>query len=228
MIGVPEIEFSSLEINGFGGAPLPNRLLRLKGATPPALGVIFPGLRYSCDMPLLYYTTRLLLRSGIDVLQVQRDYTQPAYQSAHRLEQLQMLGQDAQAAIAGGLAQGGYSRLVLVGKSIGTLVLAYLGSSLSQPPFVSVWLTPLLDQPLLVEAACSSTAPGLFVAGSGDALYDPAALERIRFTAQAEVQVFPGADHSLELPSDLPGSLAILGEYLQGLGSFLDRNLNHP
>ena len=178
-------------------------------------------------MPLLYYTTRLLLRRSIDVLQVQRDYTQPAYQSAHRLEQLQMLGQDAQAAIMGGLAQEDIR--AWPGRQVDRHIGAGLPRHQPHPAALRVGrASPPPTSRSWSRAACSSTLPGLFVAGSGDALYDPAALERIRSTPQAEVQVFPGADHSLELPSDLPGSLAVLGEYLQGLDSFLDRYLNHP
>ena len=44
VIAVPEIELSSLQINGFGGAPLPNRFLRLKGALAASPGDYFPWL----------------------------------------------------------------------------------------------------------------------------------------------------------------------------------------
>src|SRR5512144_3131343 len=115
----------SLPILGYNSTDVPNRFFQQTRAARE-LAVLLPGLNYTCDMPLLYYPARLLVERGADVLQVHADYTLPAFQSKERVEQVAWLGQDAQAAVQVCMRQRPYERLILIGKSIGTLGLAYL------------------------------------------------------------------------------------------------------
>jgi hypothetical protein len=71
---MPPYEFNSLTFHGFGDKHVPNLFLRQTGSAK-ILAVEYPGLNYSCDMPLLYYPANLLLDRGADVLQVKADYT---------------------------------------------------------------------------------------------------------------------------------------------------------
>ena len=54
-----EFEIQRLPLHGYQGKPVPNLFFRIKQSRP-ALAVIFPGLTYSADMPLLFYTSALL------------------------------------------------------------------------------------------------------------------------------------------------------------------------
>jgi len=215
-----EIEIGNLVIAGQRGEPVPNRFLRQAGAANE-LAVILPGLNYTCDMPLLYYPTRLLMERGADVLQLHADYTAPAFQSRSRLEQVAQLGQEAREAIKAGWAQRAYSRLVLIGKSIGTLGLAYLVTQASYAGATTIWLTPLLRQPWLVQSAMQCSGPALFVAGGGDATYDPVALNMIQDANHAQALILEQANHSLEIPGDPSGSIRLMGKIIDVMGRFL-------
>ena len=78
-----KLSITNLEIRGYKRRQVENRFFQQDGTTE-TLGVIFPGLRYTSDMPLLYYTTKLLTERGGDVLQLWADYTSADYQSLPR------------------------------------------------------------------------------------------------------------------------------------------------
>lgn len=215
---------TSLEILGYAGKAVSNRFFRQK-SVPKTLAVLFPGLWYSCDMPLLFYPMKLLLQHGAEVLQIHTDYTIPTFQNSRPEEREPWLAADSRAALQTGLAQGNYTNLVLVGKSIGTLALAsLLGSHFDQNALL-IWLTPLLRQPALVKAASQYKGPALFIAGTGDGTYDPDALAQIQQTTAAEALLVEGADHSLEIPNDLNQSVAQLSQMIKTMDDFLQRHL---
>src|SRR5512139_2574000 len=143
-----EIRIISLPVSGYNSTSVPNRFFQQAKATR-TLAIVLPGLNYTCDMPLLYYPTRLLVEHGADVLQVYADYTLQAFQSRERVEQVAWLGQDAQGAVQAGMKQRPYDRLILIGKSIGTLSMAYLVTQGGYATATTIWLTPLLRQPWL-------------------------------------------------------------------------------
>lgn len=217
-----ELEITNINIDGHDHQPIPNRFFRHKsGAT--TLGVLFPGLNYTNDMPLLFYTGKVLRLHGADVLQVNTDYTTPEFQALSTAERAQRLSSDAQAALQAGLAQRNYNRLVLAGKSIGTLVLSQLITSGQYSTALTIWLTPLLRQPQLVTAARQLKNPALFLSGTGDSAFDARVMDQIQAETRAEAIIIPGANHSLEIESDLTGSLAALQEVVQGIDAFLDK-----
>lgn len=215
-----EINIYNLMIQGYTDKALPNRFFRQTGEAND-LALVLPGLNYTADMPLLYYPTRLLVERGADVLQVRADYTRPDFQALNRLEQMRWLGADAQAALQAGQRQGDYRRLILLGKSIGTMTMAYLVSLGGYPQATTIWLTPLLRQPWLVEAAMQCRAHALFIVGTGDRTYDQEALERVQDAIAARTLLLPGANHSLEIAGDLQQSLKFMQEILQTIADFL-------
>ena len=91
---------------------------------------------------------------------------------------------------------------------------------------VAIWLTPLLRQARLLQAASSTRLPGLFVASRSDPTFDASGLDRIKTHGQAEALLFDGANHSLEIPGDVFQSLEIMRQVLQGIQSFLENHLD--
>lgn len=215
---MPAVEITTISIRGYAGQPVPNRLFRQAGAQ--RLALILPGLRYTCDMPLLFYPARMLIQRGASVLQVHSDYTQAAFQSASKAEQARWLAEDTQTAYQAGLAAGDFRDVVLIGKSIGTLALASLAASGVEAP--SIWMTPLLRQRQLVETVLRQQGPALFIGSSSDPTFDLAELERIQAAGKGDGLVFPGADHSLEIPGDVFASVDIMRQILERMQAFLD------
>jgi len=217
---MPALKITSISISGYAGNTVPNRFFRQEGAVR-TLAVLFPGMNYSCDMPLLFYPLKLLLAQGAEVLQVRADYTVPAYRSLPPEERAAWLAADARAVVQAARLQGEYGGLVLVGKSIGTIALASLAPL--EPEAVTIWLTPLLHNPLVTKAAEQTRGAALFVAGTADDLYDAAALKRIQAATQAEAELIEGGDHSLEIEGDFFASLRALEQTMRAVAGFLGR-----
>ncbi len=213
-----EIHFSSLPITNAEGKGVPNHFLH-HSRPAPRLAVLFPGLNYTCDMPLLYYTAQLLLARGADVLQLLTDYTGPDFQSLSRPEQAQRAAADAQAAVQEGRSRRPAAQLLLAGKSIGTLALAHLSAVLPGVP--CIWLTPLLRQPLVVDAIRRARGPALLVGGTGDPAFDPQGLAHLAGLPHVQVFSANGANHSLEIPGEPLRSLEVLQAMLQAVDRWL-------
>lgn len=219
---MPDFKFLSLEVNGHANAKLLNRFLKQTGESR-ALAVILPGLNYSCDNPLLYYTTNLCSAHSIDVLQLWANYTGAEFQSLSDEAQLHWLVEDATALIAAGRAQRSYSHLILVGKSIGTLTLgALLDQANTYQDAHLIWLTPLIRYPVVVRSMSHSAKNSLFLAGGADRSFDTNLLGGARRFLSHQHLIIDGADHSLQIPGDLPRSLDVMKQIVAEVETFIN------
>ena len=215
--------FTTIPISGYQARSIANVLIQQPQVTS-TLAVIFPGVNYSCDMPLLYYTARLLGQRNSDVLNLHTEYSQPEYRSLPAAQRAEWISTDATAGVEAALAHREYQKLILIGKSIGTLSLATLIGQEIGAGAITVWLTPLLRHPFMVEAALRFQGPALFISGTGDDLFEADNLNRIQQASRAESIIIDGANHSLEIPGKMEDSLQVLKQVMVGIGSFLDRN----
>jgi len=68
--------------------PIPDNTFFWQEENTDHLALILPGLNYTCDMPLLYYTAQFLIADGADVLQVKYDYTQTPQSKTQSLDEM--------------------------------------------------------------------------------------------------------------------------------------------
>jgi dienelactone hydrolase len=185
--------------------------------------VVFPGYGYRCSGPLLHYATSALTSLGADVLWVEY-----AYDRQQEYGKLEAQGRkvwrftDSKAGLQAALKVRPYRRTTLVGKSLGTRVIAELlthDASLGHARIV--WLTPLLtDQEFRTEVEQLSNC-SLFIIGSADDYYDGAVVDLLRRKPEAKVVVVDGANHSLEINGNLARSVEILGHVVQSIQEFV-------
>jgi hypothetical protein len=222
---MPAYDMLSLEIKGYENLPVKNRFIRLKD-NASALAIILPGILYSCDDPLLYYTSNLLLERSTDVLQLWSDYTIPDYQSRSKEEQLEWLVSDANAMIRVAQFQREYQKLVLVGKSLGTMT---MGKLLLQDRILSeiytIWFTPLFGFQFVLDGALRLQKPGLFFGGTADRTYNANAFERIRTHTGFETLILDGVNHSLEFDNDTLRSIGTMKDIMLVVKNFLDQSV---
>ncbi len=221
-VTLPDFKFLSLDVNGHANAALPNRFLKQIGESR-ALAVLLPGLNYSCDNPLLYYTTNICIAHSIDVLQLWANYNAAEFQSLSEPDQLHWLVGDAAALIAAGRAQRSYTRLILVGKSIGTLTLgALLGDTDAYQDPHAIWFTPLIRFPVVVRGMLRSSKNSLFLAGSADRSFNTNLLGNTRHFLFHQHLIIDGADHSLQIPGDLSRSLDVMKQIVATIETFIN------
>jgi hypothetical protein len=215
--------FSSLPISGYREQPLANTFVRQDAGTLH-LGIVFPGLGYSSSMPVCYYPGLVLREMGADLLNVEYAYTRTNFSSLSNEEQLRWLLADAQAAVEVGLRQRGYTRITLVGKSLGTLaVAALLENRADLPVSACIWLTPVLTSPLVRQkiAAGHPDMRSMLAIGSADSFYRPEWIAALQPGLTRPALILPSADHSLEVPGDPLASLHAMQRLVEEIISFL-------
>lgn len=174
-------------------------------AAPGApVATLLPGRGYGPQAPLLYYARLLLRGRGWAVRTVDWE----------RVPGLDPADQAAVAAFAGEvLATADPTRDLVVAKSLGSLALP-AAAARGVP---GIWLTPLLGIEDVRRAAARAAASTLLIGGTADPYWDGAAAAA---TGAAVFEV-PGADHSLERPGDLTGTLEVLSTVLSRIDAQL-------
>ncbi|HEY3343666.1 MAG TPA: alpha/beta family hydrolase [Anaerolineaceae bacterium] len=207
-----------LETRGYRGSRLP---LSLWEQPQPAetLTVVFPGLGYHTDLPVLYYPALALFGSGADVLRLEFRYNeQPGFSRQTDEELSAWLAADAAAVLDLGLERHAYTRIALIGKSLGTVTMAAILDHIpTLDSAACLWLTPVLTNPAVRQQIDASENPGLVAIGDADPYYDPALVGRLKNKPNLRCLVFPGADHSLEVAGDALADVHIMDHLVQAV-----------
>ncbi len=213
-------EHLTLSIPGFEGEPVPNQFLRQQGEAA-GLAILLPGLGYTCDMPLFYYTELQFLVGGYDVLRVDYDYRSQRSRAGGLEGLAERLCADVDASILAGTSQRHYPNTAVVGKSLGTLAMAHLAErgTLSND-WISVWLTPLIKDDDVFNALAKMTGPAAIVIGSEDHHFDNARLKLLAEGHDVTVMVQPGGNHSLNAGSSAGESAHSLANIIDQLDTF--------
>ncbi|MFF2807932.1 alpha/beta hydrolase [Streptomyces sp. NPDC058000] len=169
---------------------------------PERVVLILPGLTYTPARPLLHYLARALHARGWTVQELWWD---PPDQDEQRQAYVEHRATAA-------LEKEGARHVVVLAKCLGTRFLP-TAVRLGIP---GIWLTPMLDVPEVAQAVKVSTTPALMVGGTRDPHWDAAAARG----GKARVLELPGADHGLETPGDVQGSLLALATIIRAAEDF--------
>ncbi len=211
----------TLDIQGFGGEPVPNTFIRHDAETSH-VSIVLPGFAYPAVLPGLHYPSHLLLTMGADLLAVNYDYSRPELADISRDERRARLTEDTTAACNAALAQRDYDRITLIGKSLGTMAMVHL--LVTDPRLAAaecVWLTPLLREDLLRSAIVRCRNRSLFVIGSADAHYDPALIDEVTEATGGRCLLLEGANHGLNVEGDVAASVRGMEKIVIAMERFL-------
>ena len=212
-------ELVSLPLTTADGRPLVHKFYRHPEAAEGLL-VLFPGNHYGVDGPLLYYPGKLLGAQGWDTLAVSY-----GFQTAMRepfADGLESLITECVAAIGAAIEGRRYSRIGLIGKSLGAGVVAYLCAHRSELANArAAYLTPALGTPFFDPFFVQSSQPAFLAVGTHDRYYSAAVLERLQAQRPFELALFEGADHGLDIRGDLSASMDAAGRAINGLVAFI-------
>jgi len=175
------------------------------------LVVVYPGLHYPAAYPLLYCARKTALFLGWDVVELEYDLTKiPRGQRGTWLEEL------AHTTLAWAEEHG--PRVVLLGKSLGTVLLAIAPVTTLSVPWGRVWVTPLVRQKV-IERALAKETRGLAFAGGRDRYIPKEIWDRLAHPGLTQVWL-EDADHKLEDP-DPRVTLDHCSRYLHELIGFM-------
>jgi hypothetical protein len=216
-----KLDFATETVTGWQGEPFSLRW-RIPARPGAWAALILPGLRYTPDKPLLYYTAQALAQHNIPVAAAWVDYSRAAFQEADPQTRLQWLLADAQAALQAVRQRAGVKKVVLVGKSIGTLTIGALwGIGGLADMAASLWFTPLLAFPAVQKAARYVASPALFIASQADPSHEAAGWQAVEANPHARALLLPRGDHSLENPADLADTLTLHHQVLHAVMDFI-------
>ena len=212
-------EFAQLPLKTANGAPLVHKYRR-HAEEAAGLLIVFPGNRYGVDGPLLYYPSSLLWRSGWDVLAVTYGFQSAMAEVTPEVFPQTM--RECRSAVQEALLARSYSRVGLLGKSLGANVVAYLCGALPKlEGSRAAYLTPPIGTGWFDSAYASTRQPSYVALGTADGFYDAEALRQLREVRPCELTVIEGGDHSLEIEGDLERSLEALGKVCREVAAFL-------
>jgi acetyl esterase/lipase len=201
------------------GRPLAHKFYR---HTVEAAGllVMLPGNLYGPDGALLFYPSVFLGAQGWDTLAL--TYGFQSTMSGAGPESVAASMTECAAAIEAALKGRSYSRIGLLGKSLGCGIAAQL--CLSEQALAGAragYLTPMLGTSLFDPVFAQTRQPAYLAQGTADSFHDAAALEALRETRPFSLTLVEGADHSLIVRGDLAASIAGLERVTREVIEFL-------
>lgn len=207
--------FDAAPSGGFSGRVTPWRKNRVEAGKTGRHALVMPGIGYTVDRPLLYWATQALAAGGWHVSRLEISLEpQVGFPRA-----IAALGDAIDAWEEGARAAAGEAGeepdLLVVAKSLSTLAYPHAASH----GIRAALLTPVLVPPDADPAGSARVpVPGdaeyegapvrepLVCAGSADSLFDEARARRL----SGDVHVYPGANHSIEVPGDWARSIDYL------------------
>lgn len=89
------------------------------------LAVVFPGIGYHTDKPLLYYSKKLASAAGYEIVEVPySNFPKNVKGSPEKMQEAFLLALDQAEAMLSQISFGSYGRLLFLSKSLGTVVAA--------------------------------------------------------------------------------------------------------
>lgn len=172
------------------------------------LAVILPGTGYHKDKPLLYYSTKLAIRLGYDIQQV--DYLEffenINYQAAEMAEAAGKAFAKAEK-VLGNLDFSQYMDVVFIGKSFGTVVASKYVDEHNLDA-CQIWYTPV------IETFDHEAKNVIAFTGTKDPIADTKLIHEKARAMNIPLHIYEDANHSLET-GDVIKDLEILQAVMQ-------------
>ena len=182
------------------------------------LALIFPGIGYHKDKPLLYYAAKMAVQQGFEIVSVEyHDMPQKIRGNAEIMRTAAELAIQQSREVLQNIPMHSDTNILLIGKSIGTIAAAQIALE-SDADIRQIWYTPL-------EATYefASNHPCIAFIGEEDPWSDVRKLRNTAETLHIPTYGYPGCNHSLEC-TDVMRNLSILQDVMEKTKQFLESN----
>lgn len=182
------------------------------------LTIILPGIGYINESPLMYYSRKIALELGLDVLCVNYGF-QLSHADFNIDSELNIVIQESEKVIAKCLSKT-YRMIIFIGKSMGTIIQNHLSNQLLDYKQVHIYLTPVnktLEN--IINYPC------LTITGTDDAMINNFSRSALENNSNIELIQIDGANHSLEC-LDVLKSIEILSSAMKTLRKFIIKQID--
>lgn len=186
------------------------------GHTPlsTTLVVLFPGLAYSCELPLLYYAQQSAIEHHYDVLAL--EYGDQSARTDFKFEKLEQLVEECLQAIA--QVSSKYDQYIFISKSLGTVIAGEVSRRFAEDTVQHIYLTPIeLTVPYIKETS------GYVIYGTRDEWFSEQSIRHIQGLPQIRPYPVLEASHNLEVDT-VAHSLLVMREIVLLYKSFMEQH----
>ena len=180
------------------------------------LAVFFPGIGYTCDKPLLYYTQKLCRAAGYEIMTVPYGHFRSGIKGdPEKMKEAFISALSQTEELLKDVSWQEYRDIIFVSKSIGTCVAAAFAAK-KELVVRSISYTPLKETFLFADSR------GIMFHGLIDPwASDNAEIERLCSEKGIPIYTYEGANHSLET-GDIHTDLKNLEDILETTGRFIN------
>ena len=192
------------------------------------LAVIFPGIGYHTDKPLLYYAKKIARQHDYEVVEIR--FPEGCFQGIDKkalqdrktmLQAFSIASEEAEKQLKA-VDFSDREDIIFISKSIGT-VAASVYAARNRIPARQVYFTPLEQTFSLVDDDGSGAEKGLVFFGLQDPFIRVDTIEKFCVDKKMHYRKFEGANHSLET-GDLQTDLRNIAEIMAETKSFLEES----
>lgn len=177
------------------------------------LVVLFPGVNYSCDKPLLHYARKIAILNSFDVLCI--EYSKKLTKHDVENGNLEFLQKEILMTLKE-VKYKAYNKIYFISKSIGTKIAGELGEALGDKKIKQLYLTPLKGTiRYMKDIKCTA------ITGTKDKFFKSGDIDRIKEESNVNFILIEEANHSLEIEDDISGSIKILNKVSEEIIKFL-------
>ena len=181
------------------------------------IAVIFPGIGYTKDRPLLYYAGRIVLAQGYELVHLDFSgikWSKEDLKNHKRLMEILSECLDRTEKALAGIDIVSAESLLFISKSIGTVI----ATAYAQKKDLRA--RQICFTPLEYISNFAEEGNGIIFYGTADPLIDPDAVDRICKNKKLEAHRFDDANHSLET-KDVMANIDILKQVLQRVDEYV-------
>ena len=176
------------------------------------LAVIFPGMNYNSDKPLLYYIKKILKREKFDIVEVEYGKLPDDKMNAFKIA-IKKANEKIN-----DISWSEYQDILFVSKSIGTVLSGKISTEL-ELKIRHIYLTPVNETLHFINGNC------IVFSGKEDPLIDTSLLISDCDNKKISLFLYEGCDHSIE-SGILQEDLKTLSEIINKCEKYI-KNINH-
>lgn len=188
--------------------------------------IMLPGLGYTTQGPLFYYSTNVCINNNLDFLHINYNYMDNVkFNHLSEHEQEKWMYADAKLVIETVLNDVEYEKYFFLGKSIGTIPMSYIWKEkdfINHHKIYGIWLTPLLKEKTVYDALLNSVVPSYFVIGNQDPYFSEE-LNHSLNNEQVSRLIIPNADHSLEIQGNIKATMTAAKQIIISIEDFIKK-----
>ncbi|ANU12023.1 alpha/beta hydrolase [Planococcus antarcticus DSM 14505] len=207
------------KVTGYKGIEVPYTVMLTEDYTKK-LAIFLPGAGYTTKSPLFHFAEEIFLDKSYDVLRVNYQYTDKAYDEFTMEELDEAIVHDVRLVISEVLKGRNYQDFYLVGKSLGTIA---MGAEMERSEFneaKAVWVTPLLNRERVLNTMVNTKNAAQCYIGDKDRYYSPGAFELLKANPNLELTLLPDINHRLDSATDPLKSIDALKQIIAGIKNF--------